>query len=79
MLAERGRIGLPVMPERWPLDWLDAGLTEIPIDGHIDLLACRLDDLHRAPADRFIVATALARDVHLLTTGLAQASPFMAR
>jgi len=67
MLAERGRITLPVTPERWRMDWLDAGLTEIPIDGHVALLACRLDDFHRDPADRFIVATALDRDAPLLT------------
>jgi PIN domain nuclease of toxin-antitoxin system len=68
MLAERGRITLPVTPERWRMDWLDAGLTEIPIDGHVALLACRLDDFHRDPADRFIVATALDQgDAPLLT------------
>lgn len=67
MLAERGRIVLPVSAERWRADWLQAGLVEIPLDGRIALLSCQLGSLHRDPADRFIVATALDRRVPLLT------------
>lgn len=67
MLAQRGRIVLPLAPDRWRADWLQAGLTEIPVDGRIALLASALEDLHRDPADRFIVATAVARNKALLT------------
>lgn len=67
MLAERGRIVLPVPAERWRADWLQAGLVEIPLDGRLALRSCRLANLHRDPADRFIVATALDRNVPLVT------------
>ena len=67
MLAERGRIVLPVPAERWRADWLQAGLVEIPLDGRIALLSCQLENFHRDPADRFIVATALDRNVPLMT------------
>lgn len=67
MLAERGRIALPVPVERWRADWLQAGLVEIPLDGRIALSSCRLERFHRDPADRFIVATALERNVPLMT------------
>lgn len=67
MLAQRGRIVLPLAPDRWRADWLQAGLIELPIDGRIALLAGALEDLHRDPADRFIVATAIARNEALMT------------
>ena len=67
MLAERGRVVLPVPAERWRADWLQAGLVEIPLDGRIALQSCQLVNLHRDPADRFIVATALDRNVPLVT------------
>lgn len=67
MLAARGRIVLPVPAERWRADWLQAGLTEMPVDGRIALLSCQLENFHRDPADRFIVATALDRNIPLMT------------
>ncbi|THF62143.1 type II toxin-antitoxin system VapC family toxin [Pseudothauera rhizosphaerae] len=67
MLAQRGRIALPVPVERWRSDWLQAGLTEIPVDGRIALLATQLEGFHRDPADRFIAATAICRNAPLMT------------
>lgn len=67
MLAQRGRIVLPLAPDRWRADWLQAGLTEIPVDGRIALLSSALEDLHRDPADRFIVATAIGSNKTLMT------------
>ncbi len=67
MLAERKRIALPMPIAHWREDWLQAGLTEIPLDGRIALLACQLDNLHRDPADRFIVATAITGGTTLMT------------
>ncbi len=67
MLAERDRISLPTSPERWRANWLRAGLVEIPIDGWIALQSCQLTNFHRDPADRFIVATALDRNLPLMT------------
>lgn len=67
MLAERGRIVLPVPVGQWRADWLQAGLTEIPVNGHIALQSCQLDHLHRDPADRFIIATAMENRRTLMT------------
>ena len=67
MLAERDRISLPTSPERWRANWLRAGVIEIPIDGWIALQSCQLMNFHRDPADRFIVATALDRNLPLMT------------
>ena len=67
MLAQRGRVILPVAIEVWRADLLQAGVQEIPIDGRIALLATSLQNLHRDPADRFIVATAMLHRALLLT------------
>lgn len=67
MLAERGRIALPMPLALWREDWIRAGLVEIPVDGRIALLASQLENLHRDPADRFIMATAIDRNATLLT------------
>ena len=67
MLVERDRISLPTSPERWRANWLRAGLVEVPINGWIALQSCQLTNSHRDPADRFIVATALDRNLPLMT------------
>ncbi len=67
MLAARGRIDLHQAPGSWRLDWLQAGLQEIALDGALALAAVQLEAFHADPADRFIVATALARGATLLT------------
>ncbi len=67
MLAQRGRITLPAAPEIWRADLLQAGVHEIPLDGRIAQLATRLEGMHRDPADRFIVATAILNTALLLT------------
>ncbi len=56
----KGRIGLLLDPEAWRLDLLDQGLIEIPVDGGIASRAGLLSKIHGDPADRIIVATALA-------------------
>ena len=67
MLAERDRISLLTSAERWCADWLRAGLVEVPINGWISLQSCQLGNFHRDPADHFIVATALDRNLPLMT------------
>lgn len=67
MLAQRGRVVLPVAVEIWRADLLQAGVQEISIDGRIALLAASLQNLHRDPADRFIVATAIHHRASLVT------------
>ena len=46
---------------------MQAGLEEIPLNGANAVAACALKAFQADPADRFIVATALARDATLLT------------
>lgn len=67
MLAQRGRLQLPVPPNTWRADLLEAGVREIPLDGRVAVAAAALEDLHRDPADRFIVATAVANSAVLMT------------
>ncbi len=67
MLHSRGRITLPKSPLALRGDLIAAGLVEWPIDGEIAILAADLETLHKAPADRFIVATAISRRAALLT------------
>jgi PIN domain nuclease of toxin-antitoxin system len=67
MLAQRGRVILPVAVDLWRADLLQASVLEIPVDGRIALLATSLQNLHRDPADRFIVASALFHRAMLLT------------
>jgi PIN domain nuclease of toxin-antitoxin system len=43
-----------------------AGIRELPLTGKIAILAVELN-LHGDPADRFIVATAIAHDASLMT------------
>ena len=42
MLAARGRVGLWQSPESWRLDWLEAGLEEIALDGATAMTAAAL-------------------------------------
>jgi len=67
MLAQRGRIELPIAVEAWRADLIGAGVRELPLDGRIALLAAALIKLHRDPADRFIAATAMQHGATLVT------------
>jgi len=67
MLADKGRIVLPLAVESWRASLLGAGLVEIALDGRIVLAAAGFADLYRDPADRFIAATAGARNATLVT------------
>ena len=60
MLREKGRLRFPENIEYWRQELLDSGLVEIPIDGVIAARAGALAGLPGDPADRIIVATALA-------------------
>jgi len=46
---------------------LNSGINEIPLTGDIAILAGNLESLHGDPADRFIVATAIAHEATLMT------------
>ena len=60
MLADKGRIRLSEDVQAWRHEHLEQGVVEIPVDGEIGVGAANLTDFHADPADRFIVATALA-------------------
>jgi len=46
---------------------LNSGVNEVPLTGDVAILAGDLEGLHGDPADRFIVATAIAYDATLVT------------
>ena len=66
MLVDKGRIRLAADVDSWRREHLEQGVVEIPIDGEIGIRAVELADFHADPADRLIVATALAG--HCLAT-----------
>ena len=60
MLVDKGRIKLVNDVLAWRHEHLEAGVVEIPVDGEIGIRAVGLAEFHADPADRLIVATALA-------------------
>lgn len=66
-LVAKGKLELPQPLASWRREWLDAETTEVAIDGPIILEAAALAAFHPDPADRFIVATAVALDAELVT------------
>jgi PIN domain nuclease of toxin-antitoxin system len=67
LLLARGRLRLPTPVREWRNVVLAAGAVELPLDGNIALRALDLSGLHDDPADRFIVATAIAHEATLIT------------
>jgi PIN domain nuclease of toxin-antitoxin system len=66
-LAQRERVLLRVPADAWRRDLLGSGLNEVAIDGRIGILAAELEQLHRDPADRLIVASAIELGAQLMT------------
>lgn len=60
MLQDRGRLTLLHDTQHWRRELLQQGLVELPTDGDIGIRAARLEGFHGDPADRLIVATAMA-------------------
>ncbi len=67
MLASKGRIVMEMLPASWRRDLLSSGLTELPVDGEMGILATNLRDFHSDPADRLILATAIVKRATLIT------------
>lgn len=67
MLAQRGRLPLARTASAWRRDVVNLGIIEAPVTGEIGILAADLQDFHRDPADRVIVATAQLQGAVLLT------------
>jgi PIN domain nuclease of toxin-antitoxin system len=67
-LSRRGRVRLSLEPLAWiDLVLATPGFTLARLDAIIAVRTALLDWSHRDPADRMIVATALERDVPLMT------------
>lgn len=60
MLHTKGRLEFLADIGTWRMSLLNEGLVEVPVDGEIAARAGSLRDMHDDPADRMIVATALA-------------------
>lgn len=67
LLARKGRLNLGRPANAFRQFVLDQGIREIPLSGQIGVAAVELPGLHADPADRIIVATALAHDATLIT------------
>lgn len=67
LLEARGRVSLSTPVRAWRDAVLTAGAVELALDGNVALRALDLAALHDDPADRFIVATALAHEATLVT------------
>ena len=60
MLRAKDRLDSPDDVTAWRRELIGQGLIEIPVDGDIGIRANDLSDFHADPADRIIVATAMA-------------------
>lgn len=67
MLHAAGRLKFRQTPPAWRAELLAAGLIEFPINGEIAMLSVHLEGLHKDPADRLIVATAIVKGAALVT------------
>jgi PIN domain nuclease of toxin-antitoxin system len=66
--VRKGKLELPMPPEDWwALALRTHDLTEVEVDGDLGLASAALPPIHRDPADRIIVATALAMGLPVLT------------
>ena len=67
MLIAKRRISIELPLASWRLDLVRAGLVEVALDGSTGTAAAELEYVHADPADRIILATALAAGATLLT------------
>jgi prevent-host-death family protein len=67
-IAQLGPLQLLTLPaDAGRQDLLGSGLHEVAIDGRIGIRAAELEQLHRDPADRLIVASAIELGAQLPT------------
>lgn len=67
MLAERGRIKLAQPIHHWYKNILSFGIKEISFYGDVAIDSVLLSGFHADPSDRMIVATAIDKDLTLIT------------
>jgi PIN domain nuclease of toxin-antitoxin system len=68
LLLKRGRLMFDKDAAAWRSDALAAGITEVPVTGAIGIAAVALKGLHADPADRIVVAAAIAERAILMTS-----------
>lgn len=68
MLWQKGRLDLSVSVDIMYKELMQGGLNDIAVTGDIGVRAAALADFHKDPADRLIVATALAGEHQLVTS-----------
>ena len=66
-LVRKKRLERAVDVDQWRQRLLQTGVVEIPVSGAIAVTAARLEDFHKDPWDRMIVATALAETSAVVT------------
>ncbi len=67
MLAQKGRLELPVSPAAFRRRVIGLGVRELPLQGGETIRAAELTRFHGDPADRMIAATAIEIDATLCT------------
>ncbi|HBF11906.1 MAG TPA: hypothetical protein DDW49_00720 [Deltaproteobacteria bacterium] len=68
LLVKKGQLQLPISPNLWMQNCLRLhGLGEIPISIEVASQSVFLKEIHKDPADRFIIATAIANKLSILT------------
>ncbi|HVM96993.1 MAG TPA: type II toxin-antitoxin system VapC family toxin [Candidatus Acidoferrales bacterium] len=67
MLLEKGRLDLDIPATAMRQKVLQLGIHEVPLSGSVAISAATLPDFHGDPADRFIVASAIAGGATLVT------------
>jgi len=66
--ASKGSIELPCDPSTWFYEVLEKhGLSEINLSGTIAATSVKLPPIHKDPCDRFIIATAQAKNLTIVT------------
>ncbi len=66
LLVNRGKLQLPLPVEDWIKEGLEnSGIDSLPVTCDIMHKAAMLSEIHRDPADRIIIATALVYDAKL--------------
>jgi PIN domain nuclease of toxin-antitoxin system len=66
LLASRGKLELPLSVDEWLSEALsNSGVESLPVTCEIANRAVALKEIHRDPADRIIIATALVHQAKL--------------
>jgi PIN domain nuclease of toxin-antitoxin system len=66
LLVRRGKLELPLPVDEWLTEALsNSGVESLPITCEIANRAVMLAEIHRDPADRIIIATAIVHDAKL--------------